>query len=263
MKGGVFLKRTDIEGLDWISIDPTLKTYSTFCSEFSFNDKNYMDFDWIEEQLKYVNTLSEGKRKILYSYTKYGDVLINNLLRDTLTDELLGNMIDAIQQNIQHPLLVDNILNFDTKQSIIESIKRYALELKQIIIDAPKLKIPIKVFRGIKEDKHITNLNKRNNNGFLSTTLYLPSTEMFMGEECCLLEITISPEVPCLFIAPISKEPGEFEILIDNSFKLTVINRTVKKYMDIPNITTMNNALNITSKYSLDEKNVIECIITS
>jgi hypothetical protein len=260
MEGGMIKKR-NIEGLDWISINPTLKIYNTLCSEYNFNDINYMDFEWIEQQLNYINNLTDYQKDILYSYTKYGDELVNNYLRNTLSDHILEKTIEKIKTNTFHPLLTNNILSFNSKDELLKSIHKYVHTLSEIIMNAPKLKTPIKVFRGINSIDHILKFkSKKTIDGFLSTTLYLPSTETFMGDNCCLLEITITPETPCLFIASVSKEPGEYEILINNSAQLIVKNITVKKILDIPNISN-DNILDIISNYELDEKKVLECVI--
>lgn len=261
MKGGA-IKRKNIEGLDWVSINPTLQTYKTICSEFSFNDSNYMDFEWIEEQISYIISLSDYQKDIIYSYTKHGDVLINNYLRNTLTDSIVEKIIGQIKKNLTHPLLTTNILNFDTKDLLLKSIHTMIIEMNTIIMNAPKIKTPIKVFRGVKNVDHILkSTSKQNISGFLSSTLYLPSTEAFMDDTCCLLEIIIPPEIPCLFIASISKEPGEYEIIINNSVHLRVFNNTIKKILDIPNISN-NNILDIISNYELVEKNVLECSLS-
>jgi hypothetical protein len=262
MKGGVIIRRKNIEELEWASINPTLKAYKPFCSEFSFNDKNYMDFEWIESQLEYINNLSQRQKDIVYSYTKYGDVLINNYLRNTLSDDILNTTKQYIQENRTHPMSISNLLVFDTKQSLLQSINTVISELRQIILNAPRPKKPIKVFRGIKDSNHLSLLKPQILNGFLSTTLYLPSTELFMDDNCCLLELYLNTNVPCLFIAPISKEPGEYEILLKDLCTINIVEQSIKKYLDIPNFHTVPNLLDIASRYELDEKTVFECIIS-
>lgn len=264
MKGGVLIRRTNIEELDWITINPSLKLYKSFCSEYSFNDRNRMDFEWIERQLDYVYNLTQYQKDILYSYTKYGDKIVNNYLRNTLTDAILEQTIESIQRNRNHPFILHNLLDFTTKNTLLSSIHTYSLELEQIILNAPKLKIPIKAFRGIKDINYIGNTNtKTTTHEFISSSLYLPSTEMFMNDNCCLLELSISPEIPCLFIASVSKEPGEYEILITKSVKMTVLNSTLKKFLDIPAYTLSKNIFDVISNYELDEKRVFECIVTN
>lgn len=112
--------------------------------------------------------------------------------------------------------------------------------------------------------KYVNYMNQSNIDtihSFFSTTIYLPSAESFMDDQCCLLECILTPYTPCLFIAPVSKEPGEYEILINNSCHIAVNNITIKKILDIPNI-SMNTLFNIISNYNFSEKKVIECIIT-
>lgn len=104
MKGGV-IKKSNIESLDWITVNPSLKLYKSICSEFSFNDGNYMDFEWIDKQIQYINNLTDYQKDILYSYTKYGDVLLNNFLRNSLTDNIIESILQQIKKDSTHPLL--------------------------------------------------------------------------------------------------------------------------------------------------------------
>ena len=120
----------------------------------------------------------------------------------------------------------------------VNVIKRYADELDKLILAAPKLKRQIVVWRGVKNDYHLTGDNKYkthkrgmyagvmySNNGFISTSMNIDSSFGFMqgqtrpkqGEvQCCLKRIVLTKGFPCLLMTGVSYY-NEFEILLPDN----------------------------------------------
>jgi hypothetical protein len=78
------------------------------------------------------------------------------------------------------------------------------------------------------------------NETFMSTSLSIEQARRFMGENCCLLEITVPAGTPCFYVSPFSAFQGaesEFEVVLPPCAKLVVLGRsggiTRVRYMGI------------------------------
>jgi hypothetical protein len=234
--GGVVYMR-DIRELEAFDIPPT----HIINKRYVFNNKQLIDYEWIEQQLKYIDHLSDRKKHIIRAYTIYGDKFVNNYLRGTLTSDLIDTVLEECKKHNENPFLYqhrditqhDNI-DLDYKKNIIKYIKSFIVELSDIILNSPKLRKQIKVFRGLSDGQFIVDslqttiqsngsrLQYITNNEFISTSIYLASASNFMKGDCCLLELLIEPDVPCLFTAHMSRRRNEYEI--------TLIPGTIMKY---------------------------------
>ena len=118
----------------------------------------------------------------------------------------------------------------------------------------------ILIKRGIKDTSHLSKINEKP--GFLSTSLYLPSLQEFMKDEyCCILEIIIQPNTPCLFIATLSKEVGEFEMLCHDGCKLAILHEKDKEMIDAYDFDIISNIRNSTSNHDLEKKHIFEAVL--
>lgn len=232
--GGLLFLR-DIKQLEGFDINPN----HILNTKYIFNNKQLIDYEWIEKQMHYIDNLSDRQRHIIRAYTIYGDRFVNYYLRNMLTDRIIYNLLEECIKNNENPFLyqhrdktgMDNIDNI-YKSNIYIYIITFINEFTDIIKNAPRLTKTIKVFRGVRNGEFIVKSlqeNKQNgqqfmkNTEFISTTIYLPSIINFMKGDCCLLELYIEPTTPCLFTAHNSRRRNEFEI--------TLIPETIMKYI--------------------------------
>jgi hypothetical protein len=235
MKGGVIHMR-DIMALEKFNIDPISSVYNDIKKQFTFNDSNFIDYDWISHQINYINALSDRQKHILRAYTIYGDKFVNNYLRNTLTDTKLQELINDMNRSNEDVFMYQHSglsgikpTNTDYIRIVRQFIPLFIDELNHIIINSPPLVKPIKVFRGVKDRTFFNATVQQTSieyNEFISTSMYLPSatTDVFMGPTCCLFEMTLNPGTPCIFIAHMSRRRNEFEITLGLNTKHTVIN---------------------------------------
>lgn len=242
MKGGIIHMR-NIKQLESFDISPN----HIINSKFVFNNKQYSDYIWMEKQIEYINNLSNRQKHIIRSYTIYGDKFINNYLRNTLTTSLIDLLLDECINNNENPFLYQhqditntNEINNIYKNNIIQYIKNFIDEFNEIIINSPRLTKKIKVFRGLQNGDFITRSLKQNNNSrqymitndYMSTSIYLASVSNFMKGECCLLELYIEPDTPCLFTAHMSRRRNEYEITFIPKMTLSYVKCTRKYLLD-------------------------------
>jgi hypothetical protein len=237
MKGGVLYMKI-IKQLEAFDINPN----HIINRKFVFNNIQENDYEWMEKQMEYINNLSPRDKHIIRAYTIYGDRFVNNYIRGTLSSEQIAILVYECRKTDENPFQYQhqdkyNLLGFPDKESdILEYIPKFIDELKTIIINSPKLNKRIKVFRGLGDGEFIRRaLEEHNNkyilnNEFISTTFYLASASQFMKGDCCLLELFIEKEVPCLFTAHISRRRNEFEITLIPETKM-IYRKCTKKYL--------------------------------
>ncbi len=263
MKGGAYLTRKYIESIEWARFNPNAPLYKSINSNFVFNDINYADFDWIEKQFEYIYGLPERERDLLRFYTWHGDEFVNNYLRGSLTQTKIDALIQKVSNNLDFVKKIFNTTENININNINENVRIYISDLSAIINAAPKLTKPIKLYRGLKNMTHF-NSNPYIEKGFLSTTLYLPSTGQFMSNNCCLLDITVQPGTPCLFIAPVSRKAIEFEVLFNTNMMIKISPKPVLKYfVDYPDFHKTNEVFSDPNAYGLEKKKVYDSILSS
>jgi len=230
MKGGIYHMR-NINRLETFNVDPRNDLHS----EYLFNNRNEMDYDWIRKQINYMNNnLSDRHKHIIRSYTKYGDVFVNNYLRGTLSDELIDKTLSTIKEYnlhnfnqlnpfmIQHKRKTGRTSIDDTyRLNIIEYVRQYITELIKIINKSPRLSKNITLFRGVENpDYLLQSYNELSpmyfiEKGFMSTTFRIDSAVQFSsGPNSCIFELHVSRHTSCLLTGHISDKPGEFEIML-------------------------------------------------
>jgi len=243
MKGGVVHMRTilEIPAFDIGLEHPLHRT-------FTFTDKSLIDYTWLQEQMDYMEQLSEREKHISYTYTIYGDELMNRFKRNQLRkQEDITHILDRAKAS------GINLLKYqhydETKSEEMDEIyyqnafiyiPRYIEEFSKIIRNSPPLKRPIRVFRGIKDGeyikKHLVRYGNKNayfhNIDFLSSSIFVPPAAGFTGDSCCMLEITIHPSVRCMFTAYLSKRRYEYEITIEPDTYLDIHKIQYKLVLD-------------------------------
>jgi hypothetical protein len=230
MKGGIYHMK-NINRLETFDVDP----HNDLHSEYLFNNRNEMDYDWIRRQINYMNNnLSDRHKHIIRSYTKYGDVFVNNYLRGTLSDELIDKTLATIKEYNLHNLNQLNPFMIQHKRktgrtsidelyrlNIIEYVRQYIAELRKIIDKSPRLSKNITLFRGVENPDYLLQSYNESSpmyfieKGFMSTTFRIDSAVQFSsGPNSCIFELHVSRHTPCLLTGHISDKPGEFEIML-------------------------------------------------
>jgi hypothetical protein len=238
-RGGVVHVR-DIKQLEGFNMDPR----HIVCSYYTFNNKQDMDYEWMEKQIQYLDGLSDRKKHTIYVYTIYGDKFANEYLRGILTQERAVNLLNIAQKNNENPFKYQHEdksgrteIDDDYKENIMEYVQKYVTELSDIINKSPKLTRQIKVYRGLTNatyihtgmEKNILGRSYFTNKDFISTSFYLPSAVMFMQKAKNsieinidsateaggrLLELLIEPGTPCILTARLGRRRGEYEITL-------------------------------------------------
>lgn len=224
MKGGLYTIQ-QIQQLDAFDMDCDHSLHQTFI----FNNRQRMDYIWVGRQIEYMNSLSDRDKHIIMSYTIYGDKLINNHIRGTLTPLLIENVMADIIKYKQNPFMYQHQTKTQTNTTEIDEIyiqnlplyiEQFINEYNIIIQNAPSLTKKITIFRGLNDIQYILNGMQQNNTGkmyfhqrdFISSSFYLPASVRFMKDTCCMLELEVDTNVKCLLTGHISRRRGEFEI---------------------------------------------------
>jgi hypothetical protein len=231
---------------------------------------------WLREQVAFIHELSWREQDILKSYTRNGDVLVNNYLRGTLYDDsrdlveaslrvshygddrpvALGySVLDQLSSIVKRKdivvyaglekkddfittttghlnmfamrdFMMANLDYFGQAIHLGPLIEQYQRELTAILEKAPRPPHAFWVYRGLKSESHLTSLTFRNVD-FLSTSMSPEwAAALFtraINDEralvsrkyrCCMYELKVRPDVPCLYMQSLSQYPDEYEMLI-------------------------------------------------
>jgi len=238
MKGGIYYIE-NLLALDAFDINPDHPSHK----DIIFNNRQRTDYIWIEQQINYLNQLSDRKRHIVRAYTIYGDKFINNFLRGTLTPAIIEITLAKIERDHENPFMYQHQdktgkteLDQEYKENIIEYTGQFIEEFKEIIESSPRLTKKMVMFRGLNSDQFLKDAMIINNQGnksvnyteFISTSFYLPASIVFMLGACCMLELHVDISVPCLLTGHFSRRRGEFEITFIPNTKMTSIQSVLK-----------------------------------
>jgi hypothetical protein len=209
-----------------------------------------VDINYFKDQKNFIKSLNEGDRNILVSYTKYGDRLINGMLRKIWNKSTIFDYITEKKKEEDFNKVFKDIFKKElTKRNCYSEVEKYVSEFQKVFKKVPKLKKSIRVFRGIYTDDFFdprTHGIQSPTYDFLSTT-YDPldsSINNYAGKDCCIMEFVIQAGVRALWIEPISYFKNEREIIIENNAILYNGCRKIKSLMHY----TGNNDENVTSR---------------
>jgi hypothetical protein len=129
--------------------------------------------------------------------------------------------------------IASNIEFFRIPKNISSLLSQYKTDLTRIISGSPRPKKPLVVYRGIQSEAHVKSARYRNID-FMSTTLdpfsVLEFTEEFMDDKlaakfyCCVYEMTLDKDVPCMYMQFISNYANEFEVLLPPGMDIELSN---------------------------------------
>lgn len=158
-----------------------------------------------KEQEEFLKSLTPDEQKILTSYTRHGDEIINPVLRESPTRPGLNVRVEQLKK--RHP--TDNKLGF---------IPSFVSDFMKIIKRAPELKEELTLYRGIRANSYTT----PNQAEVVSTTYYADVAKEFgpyTPEGCCRVTLHVKPGVRVLWLEPITAHRREGEILLVPPFK--------------------------------------------
>lgn len=209
---------------------------------------------FLNEQDKFLSSLSENEKEILTYYTKYGDVILNEVLRNNVKEitpqtaiptpkKIVGSVsfpLPSTQQtgNLRQGILTNNqsskekiipspenkksdffsyLRQLQLQGSKIGSIIRFVNDFSKVFQKSPVLKEELTVYRGVQRAEDIFT----HGNEYLSTSYKKDVAEIFKTQDgCCFITITIKPGVHAVCMESISRYPGEREILIGPPYKV-------------------------------------------
>jgi len=251
----------DLKFCDTFHVDKITREWSHDAYVLQGED---IDMNYFEEQKDFIKSLDDNEKKILTSYTQYGDRLINGILRGKWNKD---NLYDYIQSKVDHNSKDNNSVEtfenvfeniFDvkliTKENCMKIVKEYVDKFQTLFLRVPPLKKKLRVFRGLKTSETFDPRKggiPSPTTDFLSTT-YDPhdsSLNNYTGKAtnnkevgCCLMEFVIQPGVRALWIAPISYYQNEKEIIIENGIALYNGCRRTKELMfNLDDLSNNNN----------------------
>jgi len=203
---------------------------------------NLPSLDWINSQIIYINSLDNLSKKIINLYTKTGDRLINNYLRN-LTAINKIDIYDIFVKNYTDNQLVYNELmssNVYSSNSIETYTRRLIKKIRSIIEGSPIIDKSFYVYRG-RTDKVIASSNY-NLESFVSTSLLSKiaidfSNNKFTGEYGTIIRFKIRGRA---LLLSNSKYLKEYEILLPFGYNYTLKNQQMCEF-----ITTNKTKVNI------------------
>jgi len=197
-----------------------------------------LDMGYFDKQKEFIGALTPEERLILASYTYYGDRIINTMLRGGWTPASLMAYLPIVYTSTAKATFTSILgpLNELNEENCIERITAYCDRFRTVFNKVPVLTTPMRLFRGIEAND---TFNPGTQEMVSPTMDYLSSTydpfqtpmNTYTGTACCAYEFIVHPGVRALWIEPISRFPGEGEIVIDRN--VIVVNgcRTTKKFM--------------------------------
>jgi len=283
----------------FININPSLK--NLIHNTFLVTSTSYFNLDWFKKSIEYTKNLSNNDKYILFSYTHTGDRVINMLIREpekkydaykillTMKDILIAPQLFSMFPDLYSDDMFMNIYTLSMKgketiHTIMETnkllditipsfnvelmdklVKTCIDDLRRIIYNGLRNDKPMILFRGIQSDYLSTSNIPKELKGFQSTTYNIEIAKTF--KECCIYEVILMPNTPCIVLEDISDYCREREILIDTDVYAMVypledkfvldISKLFSESLDITNTSILSSNLNFKFSNSKDILSII------
>lgn len=168
-----------------------------------------VDKDYIEEQIKFINSLEDWEKYFLESYTSLGFFFVTEFNPFNPTPDMLKRGMAIIQRIIDNDkknlpaytkIFYPKELKDIKPEDLPKLAEEYGARLYNIFQKAPKLKYPIKLYRGLRDTKF-----DQSKQGLVISTTYKTDWKgfsNFMGENCCLLELKVYPGIQTILVIP-------------------------------------------------------------
>ena len=181
------------------------------------------------------------------TYSKRGLISMPRRKEDLLSK-------DSLNLPLIYDIFQNNLGFFGNASNTWPLVEQYKQELVRIISAAPKQPHAFTVFRGFKSESYLRSLSFTNVD-FLSTSISPETAVTYFTKRvnnisetvptkyyCCVYELEVKRNVPCIYMQSISDFPNEFEILIIPGMKSELGKDIfIKKY--IPTAKTLNDVL--------------------
>ena len=140
-----------------------------------------------------------------------------------------------INMELVRDLMTANLAYFGNAANLGTLLEQYRRDLVSILERAPRAPHAFTVFRGLQSESHARDLEFRNID-FLSTSMSPEyAAKLFTRKitdkvadlvpqtyRCCMYELEVRPDVPCLYMQFVSQYPNEYEILIAPGMAVTL-----------------------------------------
>jgi hypothetical protein len=220
-------------------------------NKFIFQTPVDFDFTWLQSSRDYVAQLPNSKKNVIRAYTRHGDEVINEYLRNPLafpSHKTSGLLFETMPDQNTYLYAVQVLRRYSPERSvdsyftdqgvlteegkdrikdimettvrrdihtIKDMIKEYISELREIIQSAPRPTEDIYVFRGVDSDYMDVVDTPIHQRGFNSTT-FSPNIAVYLSAESKhVYQIIIREGTPCICTRDVSEFPNEWEILLD------------------------------------------------
>lgn len=174
-----------------------------------------MEPEYFEAQRAFLQSLSEDEKYILSSYKEAGYVFLTQINMVSPTDNDMNAAMTAVEYLRTHDLSYGNFfrtkLEDITRDNVLDAIQQYAYDIGDIFKKAPILKTRATVYRGLRERFDPKKL------GIVMSTTYSTAWGgfgVFTGKDCCLLEITVEPGIPTIWISGLKASGSQQEIIM-------------------------------------------------
>jgi hypothetical protein len=232
-----------VEGLSDEEKD-TLSGY-TFIGDTIINNFMRNDYDKLSLQLYRLSIAIKGssdeKLPLDWQIYHFFDYITKSGVKTSHKKEelLIGK---KLQRLIIHKIFTENDDWFQNPRNIEPLITDLILKTINIILNAPRSRYPVKVYRGIKTE-HTDKLNFISSD-FWSTSILSKEALKFTQDiglnneglksdedyRCCIYEITLKPGVPCLYLSDISSYKVESEMLLPPFIEYRTSSKIVIKW---------------------------------
>lgn len=155
--------------------------------------------------------INESKFQEYVAKNSYTGVVQKKTLVEIIIEYLSSDQI-TYRTYLLNVLLVPLL----KKEFVMKLIQNYAESIQEMINNAPPTKKKQTFYRGLKRDYVFEKKQGVffKNDGFLSVTNKYSTASRFMTEDCCFHYITVLPGTRMLWMAGLSKVPGEGEFLM-------------------------------------------------
>lgn len=200
-------------------------------------EQKYFSSPHLQDQLKYVRDLKSDNRNLIYSLQNYTSGTTN----------------------------IYKVINtyLSRRMKVPEELEDISNDLKLAFKGVPPLKEPIVVYRGKMYD-----IVDPIDYSYVSTSFFVRPTLDFIGGNCCILQITVSPGSKIIPLATISDYKHEYEILLDRGGQFITTGSRIDTDMKYIYVSYIPQNLNETKMIDeirdpkdLDEGQLIESVV--
>jgi len=119
--------------------------------------------------------------------------------------------------------VVANVLPSMTTNDVEDALRRMVEDVDRMLENAPSLRHPLVVFRGVKDIRHAQRMNTWTDPAFVSTTLHPLHAFRYTMGTCCVQRLVLPVSVKVLFLQGLSNFENEWEILLPRNLRFRIV----------------------------------------